>query len=92
MPAAFTRISLSAAAVCGLIRLYRLLFGPVKHLLGLQGCCRFTPTCSHYCEEAIRAHGLGRGLSLGLRRLLRCHPWGAFGPDPIPPARTPSAR
>ncbi len=67
------------------IRAYRVVFAPVKVVLGLQGCCRYTPSCSHYMEEAICAHGVGRGLGLGARRVLRCHPWGGMGFDPVPP-------
>ena len=68
-----------------LIRGYRVAFAPLKAMVGVQGCCRFTPTCSHYAEEALRCHGLGHGLDLSLRRVLRCHPWGGMGPDPVPP-------
>jgi len=46
--------------------------------------CRFLPTCSAYALEALRRHGAARGLSLSLRRLLRCHPWGGSGCDPVP--------
>ena len=46
--------------------------------------CRFTPTCSQYAIEAIRKHGLFKGLYLAVRRLLRCHPWGGSGYDPVP--------
>lgn len=46
--------------------------------------CRFTPTCSQYALEAIRRHGPVRGLWLALKRLLRCHPWGGSGYDPVP--------
>lgn len=46
--------------------------------------CRFTPTCSQYFAQALRKHGLLRGGYLGVRRLLRCHPWGGSGYDPVP--------
>jgi putative membrane protein insertion efficiency factor len=48
--------------------------------------CRFTPTCSAYAIDALRTHGAGRGTWLALRRVGRCHPWGGFGYDPVPPA------
>ena len=47
-------------------------------------CCRFTPSCSHYAAEAIQRHGAARGLWLATRRLARCRPGGAHGPDPVP--------
>ncbi len=46
--------------------------------------CRFTPTCSQYAMEALQKHGPIRGLYLSIRRLLRCHPWGGSGYDPVP--------
>ena len=64
----------------GLIRGYQLLLSP---LLGAN--CRFYPSCSAYCMEAIEQHGILRGLWLGLRRILRCHPFNAGGIDPVPP-------
>ena len=49
-------------------------------------CCRFAPTCSAYGVEAIRTHGALRGGWLTLRRLVRCRPGAAGGPDPVPAA------
>ncbi len=62
-----------------LIRFYRRAISPMT-----PPSCRFTPTCSAYAEEAIRTHGAGRGGWLALRRLLRCHPLGPSGYDPVP--------
>lgn len=62
-----------------LIRAYQLLLTP---LLGRH--CRFLPTCSRYTYEAIERFGAWRGSWLGLRRLLKCHPFHAGGLDPIP--------
>ena len=65
-----------------LIRGYQLLLSP---LLGNN--CRFHPTCSGYAIEAIRTHGVLRGLWLAFIRIGRCHPWGGAGHDPVPPRR-----
>jgi putative membrane protein insertion efficiency factor len=46
--------------------------------------CRFEPTCSVYMYQAIQKKGLLRGLLLGAKRLLRCHPFCAGGLDPVP--------
>ena len=46
--------------------------------------CRFTPTCSQYAVEAIKKHGPFKGFCLAVRRILRCHPWGGSGYDPVP--------
>jgi putative membrane protein insertion efficiency factor len=72
--------SVAAQLFCMLIRAYRLLVSP---LLGSN--CRFEPSCSHFAEAAIAAHGPWRGVPLALGRLLRCHPWGGPGGyDPVP--------
>jgi putative membrane protein insertion efficiency factor len=62
-----------------LIRAYQLTLSP---LLGNR--CRYHPTCSAYAREAIDKYGFLRGTSLGIRRLLRCHPFHAGGIDPVP--------
>lgn len=46
--------------------------------------CRFEPTCSAYALEALKAHGPFKGGLLAMRRLVRCHPWGGSGLDPVP--------
>lgn len=62
-----------------LIRGYQLFVSP------LLGCnCRFAPSCSHYAKEAVEKHGSLKGCWLGLRRLLKCHPFGGHGFDPVP--------
>ncbi len=76
-----------SALLRGLIRAYQLVLSPV-----LPASCRYWPSCSHYAAEAIARHGAGRGSWLALRRLLRCHPWGGSGIDPVPPAPMPRHR
>ena len=51
--------------------------------------CRYLPTCSEYTAEAIERHGTVRGLTLAIRRLGRCNPWGGHGIDPVPDRRAP---
>ena len=46
--------------------------------------CRHYPTCSEYAVKAIKIHGPLRGFWLGTKRILRCHPWGTQGYDPVP--------
>ncbi|MBP6334599.1 MAG: membrane protein insertion efficiency factor YidD [Bacteroidia bacterium] len=67
------------AILIGLIRFYQGAISPL-----LRSSCRFTPTCSHYGIEALRKYGPVKGLYLTIKRLLRCHPWGGHGYDPLP--------
>jgi putative membrane protein insertion efficiency factor len=62
-----------------LIRLYRIVLSPI-----LGASCRFEPTCSRYTEQALMQYGVVRGLYLGVRRILRCHPFSPGGYDPLP--------
>ena len=61
------------------IRFYQIVISP---LLGPS--CRFTPTCSEYARQALVKHGPVKGLWLAVKRILRCHPWGGSGYDPVP--------
>lgn len=65
------------------IRFYQAAISPF-----LPKACRFEPTCSSYAMEALRVHGPLRGSWLAIRRILRCHPWGGCGFDPVPPKKS----
>jgi len=62
-----------------LIRVYQLFISPI-----LPSACRYNPTCSRYGMEAIKKYGAIKGGYLAVRRILRCHPWGGSGHDPVP--------
>lgn len=66
----------------GLIKIYRFVISPI-----LGHHCRFYPSCSQYAQIALEKHGLINGIWLGLRRLVRCHPWCPGGYDPVPDKR-----
>ena len=65
--------------VVGLIKFYQLAVSPM-----IGPSCRHYPTCSQYTVEAVKTHGLLRGLYLALKRILRCRPGGTHGYDPVP--------
>jgi putative membrane protein insertion efficiency factor len=68
-----------ARALIALVGVYRVAISPL-----LPASCRYTPTCSDYAQQALRKYGAIKGSWLTVRRLLRCHPWGGFGEDPVP--------
>lgn len=49
--------------------------------------CRYEPTCSHYTVEALKVHGIFKGIYLSAKRISSCHPWGGSGYDPVPPKK-----
>ena len=75
----FTPESLMRRLLILPIRFYQRCISPLT-----PPSCRFTPTCSQYAVEAIEKYGPVKGLWLAVRRLLRCHPWGGSGYDPVP--------
>ena len=67
------------------IRFYQTAISPLS-----PPSCRYIPSCSAYAREAVEVHGSAAGAWLAFRRILRCHPWGGHGYDPVP-RRTGSA-
>ena len=61
------------------VRFYRGYISPLT-----PPSCRFVPTCSEYTIQALQKHGPIKGLYLSIWRILRCHPWGGSGYDPVP--------
>jgi putative membrane protein insertion efficiency factor len=62
----------------GLIQIYRRFLSPM-----LPPTCRFEPSCSLYTVQAIEKYGASKGLFMGIRRVLRCHPFARGGFDPV---------
>lgn len=63
----------------GLVKFYQAAIRPL-----LPNACRYVPSCSEYAITAIRKYGAAKGGWMGLKRILRCHPWGGSGYDPVP--------
>jgi len=62
-----------------LVKGYQKLISPL-----MPDCCRYQPSCSEYMVEALKKHGAVKGSYLGIKRILRCHPFGGSGYDPVP--------
>ena len=65
--------------VLAMLRFYKRVISP-----WLPVACRFQPTCSEYAMQAVQRYGAIKGTRLAVLRLLRCHPWGGAGEDPVP--------
>jgi putative membrane protein insertion efficiency factor len=63
-----------------LVRIYQWILSPL-----FPSVCRYQPTCSHYMIESLQIWGPLKGSYLGIKRIMRCHPWGGHGHDPVPP-------
>ena len=73
----------TTAAAIGGIHVYQATMSPLFTRMGFR--CRFTVTCSHYGEEAVKKYGLAKGGYLAAKRVLRCGPWTPMGTvDPVP--------
>ncbi|UCH13093.1 MAG: membrane protein insertion efficiency factor YidD [Bacteroidales bacterium] len=64
------------------IKIYQYTLSPL-----MPASCRHLPTCSQYAIEALKIHGILKGGWLTFRRVIRCHPWGTHGFDPVPPKK-----
>lgn len=74
--------SMAARGLIWIVRFYQAAISPY-----LGPSCRHVPTCSEYVIEAVREWGFFKGSWLGLKRFLKCHPWGTSGYDPVPKKR-----
>ena len=68
------------SALIALVRGYQVVLSPM-----MGGACRFEPSCSNYAIEALQVHGAFKGVLLATWSLLRCHPFGSYGYDPVTP-------
>lgn len=76
-----------------LIQFYQLVLSPMKYaLFGPNSGCRYLPTCSSYSIECFRTLPLGKAFCFSGKRILRCHPWGGSGYDPVPGSEVDDAK
>ncbi len=66
------------ALTLGILRIYKRWISPM-----LPSACRFYPSCSEYMMQAVEKHGVARGVWMGVRRLVKCHPFHEGGFDPV---------
>lgn len=71
-------LRLTGMPIILIIRIYQIFISPLT-----PATCRFYPTCSTYFIQALEKYGLIKGTYLGIRRILRCHPWNPGGYDPL---------
>ncbi len=71
--------AMAIALPVALVKIYQYCISPL-----LPRVCRFEPSCSVYAVEALRKHGVFKGVWLAVLRILRCNPWGGSGYDPVP--------
>jgi putative membrane protein insertion efficiency factor len=71
-------MAIPSALILGGLRIYKRWISPL-----LPSACRFHPTCSAYMMQAIETHGAARGFWMGIRRLVKCHPFHQGGVDPV---------
>ena len=64
-------------------KIYKKIISPVLHCLAPHCGCRFYPTCSQYCYQAVKKYGILKGIFKGLKRLFKCHPFNSGGYDPL---------
>ena len=71
-------LKLTGMPIILIIRIYQIFISPLT-----PATCRFYPTCSTYFIQALEKYGIIKGTYLGIRRILRCHPWNPGGYDPL---------